>query len=134
MNQENGLGYVTIKKEKLIEAIKENLEKHISELVSAQAAYRVAIVKFLEEEGRKARAAAKKKELYRIDCYHDAPPIPPDHTESYKEVISMLEMSVKEEVVITRAEFKQYVLDEWSWKGDFAVSAARVMDYSPKKR
>lgn len=44
---------------------------------------------------------------------------PESYESDYNAVIEMLEMSVDDEIELSNQEFKQYVMNEWNWKGGF---------------
>lgn len=52
-------------------------------------------------------------------------PLPEDHTVDYDRVLEMLEMSVDEHQTMDIPTFRQYVLDDWSWKGHWVASTSK---------
>lgn len=107
------------KKSWLIEQMQKNMEKHRAAFLKAQEGYKQAIIEKLENSLKAARSG-KKPDL----SFHF--PIPTDQTKDYQRVISMLENSLEEEVVLAEHEYSMYILDEWQWKQQFA---ATVMNY-----
>lgn len=114
---DNGLSIITVNKEKLLGDLRKNLAAHEEELTKAKAAFRRAVELKLTEmlDDWKANKAV----VLSIGL---SPP--PDNRQEYKRVISMLEYSVAEEVKIQESEFRQYVLDEWHYKGAMRSSNA----------
>lgn len=49
---------------------------------------------------------------------------PENHTSDYDQVISMLDMTIHDEVELSNSEFKQYVMDDWNWKANWTASNA----------
>ena len=117
MIDDNGLTIITVKKDKLLEALKRNLEKHISEFKTTRAGYEVAFVEKAEE----LLAAAKKGDFSKVRI-ELAEPL--SHERDYTRVINMLTMSVDEEIKISDTQFSQYVEDEWNWTSTFKTSNA----------
>ena len=117
MIDDNGLTIITVKKDKLLEALKRNLEKHISEFKTTRAGYEVAFVEKAEE----LLAAAKKGDFSKVRI-ELAEPL--SHERDYTRVINMLTMSVDEEIKISDTQFSQYVEDEWNWTSTFKTSTA----------
>ena len=108
---------VTVKKDELLKALKENREKHHKAFLQAQKDYRAAAVIELS----KMLAEAKEgKEIRNRTGLAD----PDDYTGEYGVVIAMAEMSVAEELTLTNREFQQYVCDNWVWSSDFSSSCS----------
>lgn len=108
---------VTVLKSILLSHLKSNREKHIVEFQEAMAAYRVK----MQETIRHLSEKAHRNE----DISHSIDVVRPiSYVSSYDEAISMLEWGVDKEVTLDRNEFKQYVQDEWAWKGTFEAMAS----------
>lgn len=101
---------VIVKREALLAKLKENRYNHRGIFEEAQMAFRQRMI----EELDKALDDAKHGRSFRrfIDL-----PEPEDHTKDYDRVITMVEMSVSENVELTQQEFAIYVMDDWGWKG-----------------
>lgn len=54
-------------------------------------------------------------------------PMPENHAPDYDRVLEMLEMSVDEHQTLDIGTFRQYVLDDWSWKERWTVSTAKYL-------
>lgn len=111
-----GESKVTIEKNNLLKAIKENREKHMKEFEETHAGYRVALITELEE---KLAAAKAGKPVAHIEATE-----PTSHAKAYDRVIRMIEMSTAEVITITEQQFSQYVLDEWQWQAQFNATKA----------
>jgi hypothetical protein len=114
-----GLKAVTVKKDELLEKIKEARGRHQSEFEEVLAGYKIAMVDTLAKALRDAR---KSGDFNRQALYNLSPPS--NHTKDYDRVIQMLEMSVDELIELPVDEFARYALDEWSWKGQFETAKA----------
>lgn len=97
---------VTVAKEELLKTLKENREMHIQIFHDALEGVRIQYRKLLEKELEKLVAGKEVKATVSIS-------MPFNHEEQYDEVIEMLEMSVDDEIELTRHEFTQYVQDKW---------------------
>lgn len=75
-------------------------------------AYRAAVV--VELEAKLVKALGMERVDLKVNLTE-----PITHEADYRRVIMMLEMSVKDEIVISESQFRQYVLDEWQWKSAF---------------
>lgn len=122
MLMENGLSAITVKKEKLLGYLKNNREEHRGFFLKAQDGYQKLFVSELENMLSEAKAGRSFKRNVELSA-------PVDHTRDYDRIILMLEMSTKDEIVITETEFAQYVQDDWSWKRDFIASNSRYIGY-----
>ena len=112
---------VIVKVDALKQKLIENREAH-------RALYEKAVEGYLVEARRQVVDL-----LAKIDSHpaRDALPsvslwldIPEDHTSDYDQVISMLEMTVHDEVELSNSEFAQYVMDNWGWKKQWTASNA----------
>lgn len=106
---------VKIKVKDLLAHLQSNREKHVAEYAEAIKRYRIALRRKLTELLEDASCDHDIK--HTIDVIR-----PQSFTDSYDEAISMLQWTTDIEVELDRAEFKQYVQDEWSWANVFAAS------------
>jgi len=106
-----------IGKEKLMEIIQENRDKHRSVFLEAIDGYRLEAIKRLE------RMIEKIKKGKTIDQYLRLP-VPTDNTNDYDRVLKMMELDTRDEINLNEEEFAQYVLDDWSWKREWIATAS----------
>ncbi len=106
--QTQGMRAVKVKKDALLQIVKENRVKHYDLFDEAQSAYRTEVIKRLDI--MLADAKAGKRIEMNIGLI-----APVDQTPEYDRVIRMLEMSVDDEVTLTQDEFECYVMDQWAW-------------------
>ena len=99
---------VTVKKETLLKALKENKTKHLSGFEKSMNQYQKRLVKILSAKLEEAKKPGKKVNL-NFNLYP-----PSDHSGEYESVIKMLEMGEETTVELSQNEFQQYVLDEWN--------------------
>lgn len=110
-----GIMIVDVRAEDLLAALKTNREKHEADYIEAEKGYRAKCVVELEKlvaEARKAGPGANVDTAVHLAR-------PKSHTKDYDRAIRMLEMCTNKELKITDGQFAQYVLDDWSWKGEF---------------
>tara|TARA_Y100000310_G_C20672285_1_gene810953 strand:- start:1190 stop:1591 length:402 start_codon:yes stop_codon:yes gene_type:complete len=105
----------TIPKEKLLDKLRDNRDKHAAIVKEAQEGY----IDKAQQAIKKKLAELKRKNIVSL---HFSLYPPKDHTEAYTTVIKMLEMSTDEHIVLTASEFRQLVEDEWEWTDDFLTS------------
>jgi hypothetical protein len=119
-----GLDKVRINKNKLLEKLRENLEKHQSEFKKSLAGWKIEAI----EAMTKNLQLAKDDSEFNLSIHLDRPH---DHSEDYRHVISLLSASEDDIVVISANEFRQYHDDQWRWKGSHTEA---LMNYSAKLR
>lgn len=119
-----GLDKVRINKNKLLEKLRENLEKHQAEFKKSLAGWKLEVI----EAMTKNLQLAKDDSEFNLNINLDRPY---DHSEDYKHVISLLSASEDDIVVISANEFRQYHDDQWRWKGSHTEA---LMNYSAKLR
>lgn len=100
---------VTVKRDELLQKLHKNKEGHRTLFEEAQRGFRERVVQELDRRMEDARRGRK------VDLYINLPE-PEDHTKDYDRVISMVEMSVSDEVELTANDFSRYVMDDWEWK------------------
>lgn len=106
---------IKVKKVDLLAKLQANREAHRGIFLKAQEGYRKAVVAELEKMLEDTRAGRRiQRHISLVE--------PMDQTRDYDRAISMLSMSVETEIDIDEGEFAQYVLDDWSWKQQFATS------------
>lgn len=96
---------VTVSKTELITKLKANRESHSQLFKDALEGYFVEVAKKLDAARAKIKAG---KTIQHLNF-----PVPVDHTKQYDEALVMLEMSVDDEIELRRAEFNNYILDQW---------------------
>lgn len=104
---------VVVKKENLEEVVASNLENHAEKFEEAYKAYEEKAISLLEE----SLAKAKTKGIIQVDFGLVRPQ---DHTDDYRRVLNMLNMSVEDEIPLEYHEFEQLVEDKWGWHKQFA--------------
>ncbi len=117
---EDGMAVVTVKKSELLAKLKWNRNTHTAVYEAALKGYRLALVAMLEK--KLADAKEGKAVPHRLDLVE-----PTSNVKDYDRVISMLEMSVKDEMQITEDQFDKYVMDAWGWKASFEAGTSRYL-------
>jgi len=111
---------VKINKKELLGIVRENKAKHILEYNEAVNDYKEAARKIVNynvdkiNEGTLESIAKCKSILGAPKSYED----------EYSRAIRMLELSVEKEIDLDADVFNQLVLDEWTWKNNFALMAS----------
>jgi hypothetical protein len=103
---------IRVNKADLLDVLRENRAAHRDIFLTAQEKYRERIIEELDR--RLADAKAGKA----IDVYIRLP-VPEDHTDDYDRIISMLMMSLDDEILLTERDAMTYVQDEWGWNASF---------------
>ena len=103
---------VNVKRVELLAILKTNKELFVTEYNQALIDFKAKMIKELEVALKKA----KKGELDKVQLILSPPS---DYTESYQEVIDMMEVSVDEVINLDSEAFKAYYKNEWSWSNSF---------------
>jgi hypothetical protein len=104
-----------MKKRDLLDILEKNRKEHRAIFVEAQAGFKNAVVKQLEERLKAARENRHVELFIRLNE-------PVDQTSDYDRVIKMLELSTEETVELNEQDFSQYVEDNWNWRHQFLVT------------
>lgn len=106
---------IKVAKSQLLEALRTNRDGHAAQYEKAKAGYlKVTKAKL---DGLIERVAAGE-----VIGQQWIDPAPEDHTKDYDVIISMMEWSIGDEVVLSQAQFRQYVQDDWGWREQWMTS------------
>jgi hypothetical protein len=108
---------IIVNKAQLLETLKKNREKHSADYAEAYDAY-------VGEAIKKMKVNLKIAKTDKKIVQHLGLVVPQNYTDSYDEIIGMLEMDTTELVELDSKEYSSYVLDKWDWRGQFAASAS----------
>ena len=114
----NVMRSVKIDKHKLLDIVRENKVKHITEFEEAIIDYKAAALKVANEHLELANTG----DLDKIAQIKAMPSRPKSYEDSYARAVRMLELSVDEIIELEETIFNQLVLDEWTWKMSFTAS------------
>jgi len=116
---------VRMAKSALLERVKANRETHRADYLEAKEAFNVRLVDWFDEQ-KKMALEGKQFAVAWTEV------VPEDRTGDYDAVIDMLELSLDDEIILERREFRMYVRDEWSWsltnKASFSTYTGKSYD------
>lgn len=126
---------VTIQKEKLLEILMENREKHNAIYEAAVSGYYDKVAAELTTKKSQAKNLIaeydKKFKMVKEESKFDpkfkvsfspttfCAKFPENHIYDYDKSIKMVELSVHGLFALTHKEFDQYVMNNWAWKQSF---------------
>lgn len=113
--ESKGMSAVRVKKEELLQTLRENRKEHRETFLEALEGYRAAALKALTARIEDAKTTKRVSLHFKLIE-------PQDQTREYDRIIKMLEMSVDERVELTQREFANYVMDDWEWTQQFLTS------------
>lgn len=111
---------VKINKYELLNIVRENKDKHVKDYEEAVNDYKAAAIKLAASHVELAATG----ELDKIAQIKAMPAKPSSYEKEYDRAIRMLELSVEDVIELEEEIFNQLVLDEWTWKHQFALSAS----------
>lgn len=111
---------VKINKDELLEIVRANKEKHITDFAEAVDDYKEVVLKICNANLKKAATA----DLDAFTKIKSMPHAPQSYDDEYTRAIRMLELSVDEIIEVEQDVFNQLVLDEWHWKSNFTMMNA----------
>lgn len=122
---DSALKTITVNKSELIEKLLDNQSKHTAEYAEALEAYWNA----LQAELASLYEQAKEKEGLRYVI--EVQP-PENHAKDYSDAMQLLDWEVGNEVVISIADFKRFVQDEWDWQYHFKGTLRELKSYNSR--
>ena len=115
MSDVNGIDYVRLKKDEVLDALRANRDAH-------QSIYDEAVAGYKELAKQQLKKHLRDVERGAMQVVNIMLPAPVNQTKDYDRVIKMLEMDVRDEIELSQGEFAMYVMDDWSWKRQFLTS------------
>lgn len=135
LDNRRGLDQVRVTKDKLIEQIRLNRLKHIDEYAEAYRTWRDKYLAFLVEVTQVSAQigdcldATEDPDMddlvNKVAKFMVATPKPVHHLSDYEETLALLECCEDNEFVLDRTTWRQYWLDDWSWKNAFTATNSR---------
>lgn len=116
---------VKVKRVELLLKVRTNRDAHVAELKLAKIGWRDQVEAAMVKNLRNLRAGRDFERYVALD-------MPQDHTADYDRVVSMLDMSADEDIVLTAQEFDQYVMDNWAWANHKLLNSGYAMSASAK--
>lgn len=107
-----GMQTVTVQRSVLLDKLITNRKEHRDVFLQAQEKFREAVIARLDVMLADARSGKRVPQYVGLEA-------PTDHTKDYDRVIAMVDMSVSDTIELTAGDFRQYVMDEWSWARQF---------------
>jgi hypothetical protein len=107
---------ITVSKAQLLKTLQDNREKHEETFTDALDGYYTAVIAAL---GEKLRLAKERK---KVDLYISYS-VPRNHAGDYDRAIGMLKWHTGETFELTEQEYSSYVMDNWSWTGEWRGTA-----------
>lgn len=104
---------ISVNKERLIETLKSNREKHNREFKEAWCGYLDTV------KNKMATAMHELEEHDKVPSWNflQKLSVPKDHTADYDHALEMMSWSEGDEVVLSAALFNAFIRDEWDWSG-----------------
>jgi hypothetical protein len=99
----------------LLRTLEKNRSEHIQEFGEAMEGYKVSMQKELLGKVKTLKKLGKVSHSFNTV-------VPVSYEKDFDEAIAQLEWSVDKEVLLTAGEFKQLVLNEWSWQNSFKTT------------
>lgn len=109
---------VRLEKAELLEIIRTNKEKHITEAAEAIEDYKEVVMKIAYENMQ----LAETRNMDSISKMKHVPVVPQSYEDEYARAIRMFELSVDDVILLEADAFNQLVLDEWHWKSSFDLA------------
>ena len=110
---------VKINKIQLLQILRDNKEKHLTDYEESVEDYVVLALKIAKDNLK----VAKICDLDQLKRNRSLPNPPICFEDTYNRNIRMLELSVDDVIELEEQLFNQLVLDEWAWKQAFTTSS-----------
>ena len=127
MINEHGVNAVKVRRADLLTTVKKNREAHRQTYDRAMAGYRKAAIKTLTSMLSDAKSGGEIRSSIELEA-------PISQLREYDRAIRSLEMSVDNLISLNDTEFKNYVMDDWSWTDHVASTNAMYIGKALKRR
>ena len=128
-NNGGALASVNMEKSKLLDILKTNRTKHITEFDKAIVCWRQALLDTFKQNNKamqtnirlasKALNEGTNMAPSQVVQAKSVPVMPVSYEAYYDKAIRMIELSADDVLTIEAAVFNQLVLDEWEWSNSF---------------
>ena len=113
---------VSVKKDVLLSVLENNLKTHRESYEKAFAVWKEDVFNDL---AKKIDDIKNTKKPFMVYVHL---PVPEEHTKDYERVIRMLEMDTRDVIVLEELEARQYLDDDWGWKGSFTSNTTSYLN------
>jgi hypothetical protein len=113
---------IVVERERLLQRLDENRERHAREYAEAHEMFRVAVIARLREMAEQAQAGGAVETRVGIEEPHS-------YVAEYDVAIDLFGMDVRAEVPLDEREARKYLRDEWEWRAHFAATLRGVGYY-----
>lgn len=110
---ETSLNTITVNKVKLLNTLRDNKNKHVKTVQETQEGYRESVIKILSSRLKEIKNGGKINLHFNL-------PTPEDHTADYTIAVGMLEWCLEDVIQLTKENYENFVLDQWSWSTNFS--------------
>lgn len=114
---------VRIEKQKLMNVLTDNFDKHLTDLKDIKHERRGEILDHCRDLIENIR---KDKEYQPVFKQY---PLPDDHSDEYRRAIKMVEFSVDENIELSERQFDELVMDNWNWKRGFELAKSAYLGH-----
>lgn len=121
------MNIVTVDKSALIETVKDNRTIHEREYDKARDAYRQKLEEHIRKLDQMVTDNKSTEMITKQMAKFDGIPQPRNYLGDYDRAIEMLEWERNTEVLLEKDQFRQLVMDDWSWKNNFTVSNSTIL-------
>jgi hypothetical protein len=118
------MNQVKVRRADLLAKVRTNRDAHRDLFLKAQQGYRKLVIKELD---RMLADAKEGRPIQRSVTLTE----PSNHLKDYDRVITMLEMSVEDTVMLDAQAFDRYVMDSWDWSRFALVTNTAYADERP---
>jgi hypothetical protein len=108
---------VTVNVGELQTKLEENRTKHEKDYKAAMLGFRKKWKVMLSEELNNIENGRETKGHLNLV-------VPPQHLEDYDQAIEMCAWSTEPIMLLTREQFRNYIMDKWSWSDNFTMLAS----------
>lgn len=112
---------ILVDKDQLLEALRENREKHGAAFAKAKAGY----IKVTTKQVKEYLTRLANGELLERAFI---PQPPENHTGDYDDAIDMMTWSTDDKIELAQGQFRQYVKDDWGWKDSWTASNTQYLE------
>jgi lipoate-protein ligase A len=107
---------VKVDRQRLLEVLKQNREKHSIEYAQAIKDYRVSLLQDLTAAVAALDVAATPQQISKVKVQFEAPE---NHDTDFREAIEIFEESVQEHIELDGDTFRQFFKNQWAWRARF---------------
>lgn len=117
---------VRMPRQKVLDIMRKNRDQHVEMYNTAFSKWKQDYAQQIQDEADRINGMTLD-DWDGKDTFYMTDPRPHSYEDQYTEAIQMLEHDSRNEIVLSRSDYRRYVQDNWDWKENFMTSNSKYL-------